>query len=128
MPSVKVTHLRLKTWPYRYLIDFKGYRFNEVLLKLFIWPFAVFFFGLSFSTLLAMILINAILRTWVVYPKALSNVSSQVFSSKSYSLFGWIGKLLSFVLLFFYGGLIVLEKFLRRFPLGILHFLDLKES
>ena len=128
MPSFMMTRKLLKTWPYHYLIDFKGYRMSEVLLKLFIWPFAVFFFVLSFGLLLAVIGLNVVLRTWVVYPKALSNISSQVFSPKAYSLFGWVGKLLSFVLLIFYGFLIFFEKVLRMMPLGVLRFLDLKES
>lgn len=123
-----MTRRLLKTWPYHHLIDFQGYRFNEVILKLIIWPFAVFFFVLSFLALILVMLLNMILRSWVVYPKALSTVSSDIFRPKAYSLFGWVGRLLSFVLLIFYGGFIFLEKILRTIPLGILRFLDLKES
>lgn len=118
----------MKTWPYYTLIDFKGYRFKEVLLKLMIWPFAVFFFVLSVTALGLSILMNMVLRSWVVYPKALRDVTQSIWQPKGFSLFGWVGKLLSFLLLFFYGGLIMVEKFLRMFTLGILKFLDLKES
>ena len=123
-----ITRKMMKTWPYYTLIDFKGYRFSEIALKLLIWPFAVFFFGLSLTALGLSILMNGVLRSWVVYPKALNDVTQSVWQPRSFSLFGWVGKLLSFVLLFFYGALIMIERFLRMFTLGILKFLDLKES
>jgi len=123
-----MTWYLLKTWPYKNLVDFRGYRFNEVILKVIIWPFAVFFFGLTFAALLTIMLINVILRTWVVYPKALSSVSSHVFTPRAASLFGWVGKLLSLIIIVFYGALIFIEKIVRRFPLGVLRFLNLKES
>ncbi len=123
-----MTRRMMKTWPYYTLIDFKGYRFKEVLLKMMIWPFAVFFFLLSMVALGVSLFTNLLLRSWVVYPKALKEVTQNVWQPKGFSLFGWVGKLLSLILLFFYGALIMVEKFLRMFTLGILKFLDLKES
>ena len=118
----------MKTWPYRYLIDFRGYRFQDVILKLMIWPFAMFFFIASMGLLVLSMVMNFILRSWVVYPKAMANVTQGIWQPRGFSLFGWVGRLLSFSLLIFYGFFILSEKMFRRTTLGILRFLDLKDS
>lgn len=123
-----ITWEMMKTWPYHYLIDVKGYTLKEAILKIIIWPFAFFFFVLTMGMLGSIMVINTIFRTWVVYPKALAQVSSQVFTPRASSLLGWLGKLLSLVLLIVYGSFIFIEKACRRGPLGVLRFLDLKES
>ena len=118
----------IKTWPYRFLFDFKGYTVREAVLKLMIWPFAMFFFIASMGLLMLSMVMNFILRSWVVYPKAMANVTQGIWQPRGFSLFGWVGRLLSFSLLIFYGFFILSEKMFRRTTLGILRFLDLKES
>jgi hypothetical protein len=118
----------IKTWPYRFLFDFKGYTVREAVLKLMIWPFAILFFITSMGFLFLTMVMNFILRSWVVYPRAMANVTEGIWQPRGFSLFGWVGRLLSFSLLIFYGFFILSEKLFRRTTLGILRFLDLKES
>jgi hypothetical protein len=93
-----------------------------------IWPFAMFFFIASMGLLVLSMVMNFILRSWVVYPKAMANVTQGIWQPRGFSLFGWVGRLLSFSLLIFYGFFILSEKMFRRTTLGILRFLDLKDS